>query len=80
MAFEQKNDTGALFRKNDREKDTDPTHSGSAKIDGIDYYISAWVNESKTGLKYFSLKFTKKEQWRPTPTSGADSFDDDVPF
>lgn len=79
MAFEQKNDTGALFRNNNREKDTDPTHSGSAKIDGIDYYISAWVNESKTGLKYFSLKFNKKEQ-RSSPIPSADSFDDDISF
>lgn len=79
MAFEQKDNSGALFRNNDRSKDTDPTHTGSAKIDGVEYWVSAWVNESRSGVKYFSMKFNPK-QAAPVSSGDADSFDADVPF
>lgn len=90
MAFEQKDGSGALFKNDRKEKETHPDYRGDCKIDGVDYWISAWVKEGKRG-KFFSLSIQPKEQRAPTgapekPTAqnwgrGAPSeLDDEIPF
>jgi hypothetical protein len=61
MAFEQKPNSGALFRNDRKEKDSHPTHTGTALIDGKEYFISAWTKESKGGNRFFSLAFKPKQ-------------------
>ena len=61
MAFEKKEGSGALFKNNDRQKDTHPEYRGDILIDGQDYWLSAWVKEGKNG-KFFSLAAKKKEE------------------
>jgi len=75
---------GSIFRNDRRDKDTQPTHKGDCKILGVDYWISAWTNETKDGSKYFGLKFEKKEDKyqtgagiKPPPP---EDLDDDIPF
>ena len=77
MAFEQKDNTGALFRNDKKEKDSHPDYTGSALIDGVDMWIAAWVKEGKNG-KFMSLSFTPKEE-APKKQSIID-MDDDLPF
>jgi len=67
MAYEQKPNSGILSRNEKmREGKQDAEFKGSALIDGIEYWVDAWVNEFKSGAnqgkKYFSLKFRLKEQ------------------
>lgn len=62
MTYEHKPNTGSLFRNDRREKDTHPHAQGSALIDGVEYWLSAWTNRAKDGSPYQSLKFTRKEQ------------------
>lgn len=52
--------SGALFANDKREKDTHPTHTGMATINGVDYWVSAWVKE-KNGRKYFSMAYKEKD-------------------
>ena len=85
MAYEPKPNTGSLFRNEKAESETHPSHKGAALIDGVDYWIDAWVNETKDGKKYFSIKFKPKEdrskQAAPAPAqSKAAEPDDDIPF
>ena len=87
MAYEMKPDTGSLFKNDRREKETHPQAKGSALIDGVEYWVSAWTNETKGGEKYQSLKFNRKDEQkapRPktlaTPNDDEDGFDDDLPF
>lgn len=61
MAFEHKDGSGSLFENDRKERDSQPDWTGSAKIDGKDYWIAAWENEGRKGL-YFSLKFTLKDE------------------
>ena len=56
MAFEQKPNTGALF-KNDSQHEKAPLYKGDAIIDGKKWQMSAWLNTSKKGMKYMSIKF-----------------------
>ena len=87
MAYEQKDNSGTIFRNNRKEKETHPDHTGTALIDGREYWISAWVKDGKNG-KFFSLAFKPKDekgdlreaskprQTRSEPTP----IDDDIPF
>jgi hypothetical protein len=65
MAYEQKPNTGSLFKSDKAGSDTSPSHTGSINIDGVNYWLNAWVNEiksgAKKGTKYFSLKVKPKE-------------------
>tara|TARA_S200002703_G_scaffold118308_1_gene103962 strand:+ start:3558 stop:3824 length:267 start_codon:yes stop_codon:yes gene_type:complete len=88
MAYEQKNNTGSLFRNEKKETENHPDYNGSMLIDGTEYWISGWINTAKSsGKKYFGLSFKKKEAAPGKPAlSGlvehiAESpDDDDVPF
>lgn len=52
--------SGSMSRNKRKEKDTHPEFTGSAEIDGVPYWISAWVKEGRDG-KFFSLSFKPKE-------------------
>lgn len=81
MAFEHNELGGSIFRNDRRTKDSQPTHRGDCKIDGVDYWISAWTNETKDGSKYFGLKFEKKEeQTGSAPPPAQQELDEDIPF
>lgn len=83
MAFVHKELGGSIFRNDRRTNDSQPTHKGDCKIEGVDYWISAWTNETKDGKgKYFGLKFEKKEEQGPAaaPPVPPEDLDDDIPF
>ena len=80
MAFEHKDNSGSIFRNDKRDNDRQPTHQGSCKINNQEFWISAWVNETKAGAKYFSLKFQPKEGEFVRSSDKPQDFDDDVPF
>lgn len=84
MAYETKANTGSLF-KNDKMKNKDsPPYTGNVNIDGVEYWQSAWVNETKDGKKYFGQKFTRKdeatEQRPKKEDTSYDLNDDSIPF
>lgn len=72
---------GALFKNTKREKDTHPEYNGTVNIEGVEYWISAWVKDGKSG-KFFSLSFKAKDEAKPKPVAEttADPFGDDLPF
>lgn len=87
--------SGALFTNNKKSKDSDPLYRGSVDVEGIEYWVSSWVNISKAGEKYMSLKLTKKEdsQSKQSPQSnynpsmdqqqasqGFDDMNSEIPF
>lgn len=87
MAYEVKDLTGTLFVNNKKEQEKHPDKTGSCKIDGKEYWISAWTKYDDQGRERFSLAFKLKEEKpnkpRPEPTpaqSTAASIDDDIPF
>lgn len=95
MAYDNTN-SGILARNENRKSDKHPEYTGSINVNGVDYWLSAWVNEGKPGgkmegKKYFSLKVNPKEQRGPASGGGgyqsrssgsysSDGFDDDIPF
>ena len=94
--MQRKDNSGALFKNDRKESDSHPDYKGQAMIDGSEYWVSAWINQSNTGVKYMALKYTMKEQvnnngvqqaQQQTPSGRTqqfdapqNSFEDDVPF
>ena len=61
MAYEQKDNSGTLFKNEKREKDAHPHATGSALIDGVEYWVSAWTKEGAKG-RFQSLSFKPKQE------------------
>lgn len=84
MSGEKRDNSGALFKSKPNENSNWPQYDGSVTVAGVDYWISAWVKDGKSG-KFFSLAFKPKDAPRvatpaPTPATKPQSFDDDIPF
>ena len=81
MAYETKDNTGALFKNDKREKDTHAHARGTAMIDGVEYFIDAWTNQDRNGDRYQSLKFKRKDkqQGKPARQDRSTSYDRDDP-
>lgn len=85
--YEKRDMSGTLFRNDKREKDSHPNAQGTAIIDGVEYWISAWTKEGSKG-KFQSLSFKRKEeranQVRDRHESNSygntDDLDGDIPF
>ncbi len=61
MPKEQKDLTGVLFKNKDKKSDKHPNFTGRAMVEGVEYWLSAWVNEHENG-KYISLRFTAQDE------------------
>ena len=70
MAYETKELQGSLFRNQKREKDSQPNMTGSAKIGGVEYWISGWT-KGEGEKRWISLAF-KPKQDTVVPRDGDD--------
>jgi len=83
---EQKDMSGVLFKNDRKEGDKDRDYQGTARVDGKDYWLSAWINTSTAGKKYMSLSLKPKEQRQesaPKQQPAQEQFDDpndEIPF
>jgi len=81
MPYEARDNTGNLFRnekKGNNEKA--PDYKGEAMINGVSYWVSAWIKTSqKTGQKFMSLSYEPKESQGGGGFASKKS-DDGVPF
>lgn len=65
MAYEMKDNSGSLF-KNDKEgKESRPDYKGSMKIEGVDYWLSAWIKKSDGKPPWMSLSLERKDKQSP---------------
>lgn len=82
MAYEQKDNSGSLFKHDKQGNEKRPDYSGNCRIDGVDMWISAWLKEGKNGQKFMSLSFKPKDEQKGSSTSASRKVevDDEIPF
>jgi hypothetical protein len=61
MAYEQRNNSGILFKNERRDRDTSPDYRGTITIEGVQFWMSAWIREGKKG-KFLKLSVQLKEK------------------
>lgn len=79
MAFENKDLTGALFKNEYKQKDSQPDATGTCRINGVDYKIAAWNRTTKNGTKMVSLAFTEANE-APAIKDGKIDINDEILF
>lgn len=85
MSQYDNNLTGVLFKNDKDGNEKRPDYKGSAEIEGVQYWVSAWIKEGAKG-KFMSMKYERKEQQpktsdpAPAHKSAADLTDEDIPF
>ncbi len=61
MAEYDNTNRGALFKNDKKEKDSDADYRGNINIDGKEFWLNAWIKESKKdGKKFMSLSVKPK--------------------
>jgi len=61
MAYEQKDNELVLFKNDKKESENHPDYKGSGMVNGVEVWLSAWVNKSSKGVTYMSLRTQNKE-------------------
>lgn len=83
------NFTGCLFKNNKDGNEKRPDYRGSAEVNGVKYWVSAWIQTPKAGGdKFMSMKYeaqVKADEKPAAPgvgpgTADPHGFADDVPF
>jgi len=91
MAYEQRDNSGSLFRNDKKQTENQPDYRGTVMVNGVEYWISSWLKVGQSGVKFMSLAFTEKEPpkaqegFDPNTGTGSDPMpgDDlnaDIPF
>lgn len=59
---------GVLFKNDRKEKDTHPDYKGSCEIEGVEFWMSAWIKEGREGKgKFMSISFEQKDAPKNPP-------------
>ncbi len=59
--FEQRDNTGNLFKNDYKKADNHPDYKGKVLVNGKDMDIAAWIKEGRNG-KFMSLSFSEPYQ------------------
>jgi uncharacterized protein (DUF736 family) len=87
MAYDNEK-RGVLFKNQKKEEGSNkPDYTGSATIEGVEYFMDAWMKTSESGRKFMSFSFNPKTKQpaqqaaprKPLPKDLMDA-DNDPPF
>lgn len=70
MPFQQKENSGSLFKNERKQQPNHPDFTGSINVEGVIWRLSGWKKTSKAGKGYLSLSI------RPDERAGAQGNDE----
>jgi hypothetical protein len=76
----QYDNSGILFRNEDKQKEKDRDYRGELIINGVEYWLSGWIKEGKRG-KFLGLAIKLKDA--PVADKSkpiAEAMEDEIPF
>jgi hypothetical protein len=85
VSYQQKDGRGSLF-KNERKREgkKDPDYTGSITVNGVERWLSAWVEKPEGKKSYLSLNIGEpkggKKDDHAKAAAADPEFDDDLPF
>lgn len=74
------NNSGVLFRNEDKKSPKHADYSGSLNAAGLDYWLDGYIRQSANGRKFFSLKLKLKPEQTIKVKEPVDSFNDEITF
>lgn len=88
MAYETKDNSGRLFKNEEKKNERGPDYSGTCLINGEEMFMDAWIKTAESGRKWMSFSFKPKQQkqqsapqkqQKPSNKQLSD-MDDDIPW
>lgn len=86
MSYEQKDNSGSLFKNDKKESPNHPDYKGSCMVNGVECWMDAWIKPTKDGAgRWMSFSFKPKgKRTQQAPRQPArqapQDFNDDIPF
>ncbi len=83
VSFEQRDQSGALFKNDKKGVEKRPDYQGNCMVNGVKMDMSAWIKKTRNGDAFMSISFQepyKKEQPSFEQAAHDVNLDDDVPF
>lgn len=79
--YEQRDNSGVLFKNYGKESANHPDYKGNGMVQGQEVWIDAWIKEGQKG-KFMSLSIKPKEAKpaKPAPRRPVQVDDDTIPF
>lgn len=62
MSYDNTN-RGALFKnEGDRKRENGPDYSGNLNVNGVEFFLDAWIKTAQSGRKFMSVSVKQKQQ------------------
>ena len=71
---------GVLFKNDRKESEKHADYKGEMNVNGTDFWLDAWIRESKKGTKFMSLSLRHKEETKDKAKSAGKPFNGDLPW
>ena len=57
--METRNNTGAIFKNDNKKADNHPDYKGKVNVNGKEMEVALWMKTSAKGVKFFSASFSE---------------------
>ena len=84
MSYQEKDQSGSLFKNDRKERDSQPDWTGKAIVNGTPVYVSGWNKDGRISLAFKNrpgnVGSSSKPEDEPQQGGGGSPMDDSIPF